>query len=40
MAFLATSHGKGPYDVIEGTIKRMTARANLAKEWEQSTTTK
>ena len=29
--FLATSHGKGPYDGIGGTIKRLAARARLQR---------
>lgn len=32
--FFATSHGKGPCDAIGGTIKRMAARASLARESE------
>ena len=27
--FFATSHGKGPYDGISGTVKRLVARASL-----------
>ena len=36
--FFATSHGKGPCDAIGGTVKRMAARASLAKEHEHPIT--
>ena len=34
MAFFTTSHGKGPFDAIGGTLKRRATRASLAKERE------
>ena len=31
MAFLATSHGKGPCDGIGGTVKRLATKASLQR---------
>lgn len=36
--FFATSHGKGPCDAIGGNLKRMAARASLAKQHEHPIT--
>ena len=33
--FMATAHGKGPYDGIGGVIKRTTAKASLMRPYEQ-----
>ena len=31
--FFATSHGKGPYDGVGGTVKRLAARASLQRPY-------
>ena len=34
MAFFATSHGKGPCDGVEGSVKRLAACASLQRPFE------